>query len=159
MQYIIVLTLPANPTGFDVSHNFNVLWVYKLWALQDSILGYDGCKWCVWVRFWFGIYANRIWSCNLLIDVIYVKVFLHQVRFDLLCWDLLRDTILIMSLVLGYKVYNVLMEHEALVPIELRDLNGLSWHSMFVVYKNGNDLFIVLFYNMLFKVFTHLYLC
>ena len=59
---------------------------------------------------------------------------------------------MIMYLVLGYKVYNVVMEHEALVPTDLRGLDSLSWHSKFVVYKNGNDLFIVLFYNILFKV-------
>ena len=44
------------------------------------------------------------------------------------------------------------MEDEALVPTDLRGLDSLAWHSQFVVYKNGNDLFIVLFYNILFKV-------
>ena len=60
--------------------------------------------------------------------------------------------ILIIYLVLVYKVYNVIMEHEALMRTDRRGLDSLAWNSKFVVYKNGNDLFIVLFYDIVIKV-------
>ena len=54
---------------------------------------------------------------------------------DFLCCNLLRDMILIMYFVLGYKVYSVIMKYEALVPTNLRGLDSLAWHSMLLFIK------------------------
>ena len=45
---------------------------------------------------------------------------------DFLCYNILRDTILIMYFLLGYKVYSVVMKYEALGPTDLRGVNNLS---------------------------------
>ena len=70
---------------------------------------------------------------------------------DFLCYNLLRDTILIMYFVLGYKVYSMIMKYEVLVTTDLRGLYSLSWHSMLLFIK-WKWFVIVCFYDILFKL-------
>ena len=61
----------------------------------------------------------------------------------------------LMGFVLGYVwffmrlVYSIVMKNDTL-PRDVRGLDSLAFNV--VVYKNGNDLFIVMFYDILIKV-------
>ena len=70
---------------------------------------------------------------------------------DVLFYSLLRNTILIMYFVLGYKVYSVIMKYEALMPTNLRGLDSLAWNLMLSFIK-WKWFMTVCFYDILFKV-------